>query len=40
MEIQNTVYINPINSLKFVLNKIKKDKIKLIKIFMYLLDQQ
>ena len=25
----NTVYINPLNSLKFVLNKIKKDKIKL-----------
>ena len=25
----NTVYINPINSLKFVLNKLKKDKIKL-----------
>ena len=25
----NTVYINPINSLKFVLNKIRKDKIKL-----------
>ena len=25
----NTVYINPLNSLIFVLNKIKKDKIKL-----------
>ena len=25
----NTVYINPINSLKFVLNKLKKDKIRL-----------
>ena len=25
----NTVYINPLNSLKFVLNKLKKDKIKL-----------
>ena len=25
----NTVYINPLNSLKFVLNKIKRDKIKL-----------
>ena len=25
----NTVYIDPLNSLKFVLNKIKKDKIKL-----------
>ena len=25
----NTVYINPLNSLRFVLNKIKKDKIKL-----------
>ena len=29
----NTVYINPINSLKFVLSKIKKDKIKLNKNF-------
>jgi len=29
----NTVYINPINSLKFVLNKIKKDKINLEKDF-------
>ena len=29
----NTVYINPLNSLKFVLNKIKKDKIKLDKDF-------
>ena len=25
----NTVYINPLNSLKFVLNEIKKDKINL-----------
>ena len=29
----NTVYINPINSLCFVLNKLKKDKIKLNKDF-------
>ena len=29
----NTVYINPLNSLKFVLNKIKKDKINLNKDF-------
>ena len=29
----NTVYINPINSLKFVLNKLKKDKIRLNKGF-------
>jgi 2-keto-4-pentenoate hydratase len=29
----NTVYINPINSLRFVLNKLKKDKIKLNKDF-------
>ena len=29
----NTVYINPINSLKFVLNKIKKDRINLNKNF-------
>ena len=29
----NTVYINPLNSLKFVLNKIKKDKIFLNKDF-------
>ena len=29
----NTVYINPLNSLKFVLNKIKKDRIKLDKDF-------
>ena len=29
----NTVYINPLNSLKFVLGKIKKDKIKLNKNF-------
>ena len=24
----NTVYINPMNSLKFVLNKLQKDKVK------------
>ena len=29
----NTVYINPLNSLRFVLNKIKKDKINLDKEF-------
>ena len=29
----NTVYINPMNSLLFVLNKLQKDKIKLIKDF-------
>src|SRR6056300_576581 len=29
----NTVFINPINSLKFVLNKIKKDKINIDKDF-------
>ncbi len=29
----NTVYIDPLNSLKFVLNKLKKDKIKLSKNF-------
>ncbi len=29
----NTVYINPLNSLRFVLNKIKKDKIILNKDF-------
>ena len=29
----NTVYINPLNSLKFVLNKLRKDKIKLNKDF-------
>jgi 2-keto-4-pentenoate hydratase len=29
----NTVYINPLNSLKFVLNKLKKDKINLGKNF-------
>ena len=29
----NTVYVNPLNSLKFVLNKIKKDKIDLNKDF-------
>ncbi len=29
----NTVFINPINSLKFVLNKLRKDKVKLDKDF-------
>ena len=29
----NTVYVNPINSLRFVLNKLKKDKIILNKNF-------
>ena len=29
----NTVYINPLNSLRFVLNKVKKDKINLHKDF-------
>ena len=29
----NTVYINPLNSLRFVLNKLKKDKINLNKSF-------
>jgi len=29
----NTVYINPLNSLRFVLNKVKKDQIKLNKDF-------
>ena len=29
----NTVYINPLNSLKFVLNKIRKEKVKLEKDF-------
>lgn len=29
----NTVYINPLNSLKFVLTKLKKDKVKLNKNF-------
>ena len=29
----NTVYINPLNSLKFVLNKLKKDKVNLNKDF-------
>ena len=29
----NAVYINPINSLKFVLNKVKKDKVDLAKDF-------
>ena len=29
----NTVFINPLNSLKFVLNKIKKDKININKDF-------
>ena len=30
---KNTVYINPLNSLRFVLNKLKKDKINLNKNF-------
>ena len=29
----NTVYVNPLNSLKFVLNKLKKDKVNLNKNF-------
>ena len=29
----NTVYLNPLNSLRFVLNKVKKDKINLKKNF-------
>ena len=29
----NTVYINPLNSLRFVLNKVKKDKIRMNKDF-------
>ena len=29
----NTVYINPLNSLRFVLNKLKKDKVNLDKEF-------
>ena len=29
----NTVYVNPLNSLQFVLNKIKSDKIRLNKNF-------
>ena len=29
----NTVYINPLNSLRFVLNKLKKDKVSLNKDF-------
>ena len=29
----NTVYINPLNSLRFILNKVKKDKINLNKDF-------
>ena len=29
----NTVYVDPLNSLKFVLKKMKKDKIKLNKNF-------
>ena len=29
----NAVYINPLNSLRFVLNKVKKDKINLEKDF-------
>ena len=29
----NTVYVNPMNSLRFVLNKLQKDKVKLLKDF-------
>ena len=29
----NTVYVNPMNSLRFVLNKLQKDKVKLLKNF-------
>ncbi len=29
----NTVYVNPLNSLRFVLRKLQKDKIKLLKDF-------
>jgi len=29
----NTVFVNPLNSLRFVLNKVKKDKINLNKDF-------
>jgi 2-keto-4-pentenoate hydratase len=29
----NTVYVNPLNSLRFVLNKLKKDKVNLNKNF-------
>ena len=29
----NTVFINPLNSLRFVLNKLKKDKVNLNKNF-------
>ena len=29
----NTVYVNPLNSLRFLLNKVKKDKINLNKDF-------
>ncbi len=29
----NTVYVNPLNSLKFILNKLKKDKVQLNKNF-------
>ena len=29
----NAVYINPLNSLKFILNKVKKDKVSLDKNF-------
>ena len=35
----SAVFINPLNSLRFVLNKIKKTKLILIRIFMYLQDQ-
>ena len=33
MEIQALFYINPLNSLRFVLNELKKDKINLNKDF-------
>ena len=33
MCIRDSVYINPLNSLKFVLNKVKKEKINLNKDF-------
>ena len=35
----NTVYINPINSLKFVLSKLQKEKINLRKNFFVFTDQ-
>ena len=30
----NTVYVNPLNSLRFVLNKIRKEKVSLDKVFL------